>query len=111
VQSTLRRLAIKFRTSQGIRQAFSAAAAFAGRLVVAARGGVSVADEAPRTGCNPADDAPVAAERGLVPAEERSGVAAMLKWANSRPVNEADGPAQASSFKPSLDDGTETSPG
>ncbi|MEO6270894.1 MAG: hypothetical protein ABIP08_11390 [Lautropia sp.] len=57
--------------------------------------------------------APVASDgaRGSVPAEASSSREAMMAWAKSLGSSDTAEPLKANTFKPPLDDTTETSPG
>lgn len=64
-------------------------------------------------GGSPEASAPVAEEnaRGSVPAEASSSKEAMLAWAKSLGSSDTEEPMKTNTFRPPLDEATETSPG
>lgn len=62
---------------------------------------------------SPGASAPVAADdaRGSVPAEASSSREAMMTWAKSLVSSDTAEPLKTNTFRPPLDDTTETSPG
>ena len=97
-------------TNERARRASAAAAALAAGLLASACGGGG--DGSPVIGNDPSTSSgPVGQGSGSVPPEASGSVAAMLAWARSQGTSDTAEPLRTHTFRPPLDESTETSPG
>lgn len=79
-------------------------------VLLSACGGSGGSDGPPVVSANPGGGAALPEGEG-VPSEASSSVASMLSWVKSLGTSETTQPYRLESFRPPLDDVTETSPG